>query len=265
MVIPDFLQGHRTKKRRYYIYSQTWPHGRSNILKLLFMSWSDLPGILCFVSLFLPVGVILYNRFYFHRSLAALLVYYSNNIFYSLFSLGIIPATTEFKAGLGTLNNFLDVPLMLTSLLFFCPSKQKQRIVKAFIAGFITYELIIIFSNGTGTDSIVFILGPGMILVLTYAVYLFVRQVKFSIMHGKNQGRMFMLASILFAYACYTLIYYFFYIDRTPYIADTMLIYYIASFVASTLMAIGLHLMRKRMKELESVRLTRKELAMFFS
>ncbi|HEU4472791.1 MAG TPA: hypothetical protein VFR58_16970 [Flavisolibacter sp.] len=229
------------------------------------MSWRDLPAILCILSLTLPVAVIFYNRFYSHRSLAALLVYYTSSILYNLMAEGFLPSTTSFLTGFGMLNNFLDVPLMLTVLLFFCPSKQKQTIVKALIISFIAYEVVVLAIHGFNRVAIVYILGPGLILVLLYTGYLFVKQVKFSIMHGKNQGRMFMLASILFAYACYTLIYYFFYIQKTPYKADTLLLYYISSFAAAVLMAVGLHLMRKRMKELESLKLTRKELAVFFS
>jgi hypothetical protein len=89
--------------------------------------------------------------------------------------------------------------------------------------------------------------------------------VKFTILHGKNQGRTVMLASIFFVYACYMLIYYFYFIQKTPDTNDTLLLYFIASFISSILMALGLHLMRKRMKELRSLKVTRKELALFFS
>jgi hypothetical protein len=107
-------------------------------------------------------------------------------------------------------------------------------------------------------------MGPGIILVLVYTFYLFVKQVKFSIMHRKNQGRIVMLAAILFAYACYFLIYYFYYILRTPYKDDVMLLYYLSSTIGSVLMTIGLHLIRKRIRELQTLKVTRKELSMFF-
>jgi hypothetical protein len=129
---------------------------------------------------------------------------------------------------------------------------------------FLAYEIVIAFVFGLTVKAIIYIMGPGLIVILLYAFYLFIRQVKFSIMNGKNVGRTLMLASIFFAYGSYTLIYFFYYILRTPYKSDTLLLYFISSMVASVLMAIGLHMMRKRMKELRDIRITRRELASFF-
>jgi hypothetical protein len=192
------------------------------------MNWNAFFGIACILSLTAPVAVILYHRYYKHRSLAALLIYYCLTLIYILMSQNIIPVDTTIRINFGILNNYLDVPLMLTALLFFCPNKQKQNIVRLLS-------------------------------------YLFMRQVKFTIMHGKNHGRVMMLAAIFFSYACYALIYYFYYVQKTPYVKDTELIYFIATSISSLVMAIGLHLMNKRMKELQSLRVTRKELAMIFN
>lgn len=228
------------------------------------MSWNAILGVACIVALFLPVAVIIYNRYYLHRSLAALLIYYTITALYVMMAEDIIRVSTSFRINFGILNNYLDVPLMLVSLLFFCPGRQKQRIIHILILVFIAYEIVITSLQGYSAKAIVYILGPGMVIILCYSFYLFVKQVKFTIMHGKNLGRTIMLASILFVYACYAIIYYFYYIDKTPHIGDTHIIYFISSFISSVFMAIGLHLMRKRMKELHSLRLTRKELAIFF-
>ena len=130
---------------------------------------------------------------------------------------------------------------------------------------FIAYEIVITVMYGFNATSVAYILGPGLLLILCYTFFLFIRQVKFTIIHGKNQGRTIMLASIFFAYACYMLIYYFYFIQKTPDTKDTLLLYFISSFIGSILMALGLHLMRKRMKELRSLQVTRKELELFFS
>jgi hypothetical protein len=74
-----------------------------------------------------------------------------------------------------------------------------------------------------------------------------------------------MLTSIFFAFSCYELTFYFFYIQKSPYRDDIMLLLFISTFVASIIMALGLHLMRKRMRELQSLKTTRRELALFFS
>jgi hypothetical protein len=228
------------------------------------MTWNTILGIACTVSFLFPVAVIAYNRFYTHRSLAALLFYFLSTAVYILMSEKIIPAGKDFLNVYALVNNYLDAPLMLTTLLFFCPGKQKQRKVWILAILFLAYEMVMTIIYGFTGVAMIHILGPGICIILAYTFYLFVHQVKFSVMHRKNQGRMVMLAAILFAYSCYGLIYYFYYIQKTPYKADAMTIYYVSSFIASTLMGIGLHLMRKRMRELRSLRITRKELALFF-
>lgn len=228
------------------------------------MSWYNLLGFICTLSFLLPVAVIGYNRFYKHRSLASLLIYFSIVAAYNLMTGNIIPVSKNFLHYFGILANYLDVPLILMSLLFFCPDKPKQRVVFLLISIFISYETLITFIFGFKILAIVYIMGPGIVLVLAYTFYLFLRQVKFSIMLRKNQGKMVMLASIFFAYACYAIIYYFFYILKTPFKEDAMLLYHLASTIASVVMSVGLQLLRKRMRELEALKITRKELALFF-
>jgi hypothetical protein len=228
------------------------------------MSWYHLLGFVCIISMLLPVGVIIFNRFYMNRSLSALFLYFLLTAVYNMMDSGIIPAPKIFQRNFGILTNYLDVPLMMSVLLFFCPSKEKKRNIFFVIGAFILYEIIITINIGYRAKSVVYIMGPGIVVVLAYTFYLFLRQVKFSIMHRKNQGRIVILTAILFAYSCYSLIYYFYYIQNTPYKEDTLLLYHLASTISSVLISIGLHLMRKRMKELQSLRVTRKELAMFF-
>jgi hypothetical protein len=228
------------------------------------MNWNALLGIACIISFTLPIAVIIYNRYYTHRSLAALLIYFALTLLDNLLAEGIIPSTAAFSGFVSIFDNYADVPLIMTALLFFCPNKQKQSKVRLLTILFLAYEIVITCIYGFNKTAVIYIMGAGTCLVLVYTSYLFVRQVRFSIFHGKNHGRMIMLASVLFGYACYLLIYYFNYIQNTPYKADVLKLYFISSVVSAVLMAIGLHLMRKRIQELKSVKITRKELAVFF-
>lgn len=228
------------------------------------MNWNAIFGIACIVAFFVPVGVILAHRFYTHRSLAALFLYFLLMGSFNLVSRGFIPASLEFIVYFNLVCNYLDAPLMLTTLLFFCPSKPRQKPVRILIALVVVYEVVVSFFEGFQDAALVYILGPGISVVLCYAIYLFVNQVKFSILHRKNQGRVFMLAAICFLYSCYGLIYYFYYVQHTQFKNDVLTVYYISSSVASVVMAMGIHLMRKRLKELQQLRITRRELALFF-
>jgi hypothetical protein len=73
-----------------------------------------------------------------------------------------------------------------------------------------------------------------------------------------------MLAAILFGYGCYGVVYYFYYIQKTPNVADAFLIYFITSLLSCSMMTVGIHMIRKRMKKLEEAINTRRELALFF-
>ncbi|HEU4632625.1 MAG TPA: hypothetical protein VFS22_01490 [Flavisolibacter sp.] len=228
------------------------------------MNWNTLVGVTATVSLFLPVAAILYYKLYQHRSLAALLISYLITALYNLMSEGLIPLSASFQRGFGVVNNYLDIPLMLTALLFFCPIKQKQRTVHIITAVFIAYEIVIACLFGLNPKAVIYIMGPGLALILIYSFYLFARHIKITVEFGKNAGRTLMLVSILFAYGCYAIVYYFYYILETQAVADVFTLYYITSFVSAIIMTIGLHLIRRRMRQLQEVKNTRRELAMFF-
>jgi hypothetical protein len=228
------------------------------------MNWNATFGIICLISLLIPLAVIIYNRFYHNFSLFALGVYFLMKFTVVLFSIGLIPVDPEFRTTYSTVNNYLDVPLILLSLLFFCTGKQKKKPLMFVLAIFVAYELVITLIQGFDQDAHIYIVGPGRLIILLYTSMLFARQVKFSIFHRKNQGRMIMLGAILFGYGCYLLTFYFKYILETPYQSDVLLLYFISSSIAAMGMAVGLHLTRKRMKELQALKITRKELAVFF-
>jgi hypothetical protein len=228
------------------------------------MNWNTFIGVAATISLFLPVAAIIYYKLYQHRSLTALLISYLITALYNLMLQGLLPFPASFQRGFGVVNNYLDVPLMLTALLFFCPIKQKQRTVHIITAVFIAYEIVIACVYGLEPGAIVYVMGPGLILILIYAFYLFARHIKITVEFGKNAGRTLMLVSILFAYGCYAIVYYFYYIFKTQEVEDVFFLYYITSFISAIIMTVGLHLIRRRMRELQEVKNTRRELAMFF-
>lgn len=222
-------------------------------------------GVVCTIAIFLPVIVILYYRLYIHKSLAALAVNGLLTGTYNLMNEGLLPVARETTINVGIFTNYLDAPLMLFALLFFCPNRNRQRPVYILITLLLVFSLFIGLKTGFARTSIVYVLGPGLVMILGYATYLFSRQVRFTVARGKNAGRMFMLASILFAYGSYAFMYLFFYVLKTENTGDIYLLYTITAIVSSLLMAIGLHLTRKRVREFREVKNTRRELAVFFN
>ena len=82
-----------------------------------------LSSVLCFG---LPILVIVLFRLYRHTSLIALAAYYGLTIVHCLYAENI-PPVPDFKNPVDVLYSYLEVPLILSSLLFFCGSTVCSR------------------------------------------------------------------------------------------------------------------------------------------
>ena len=81
----------------------------------------------------------------------------------------------------------------------------------------------------------------------------------------KGLSKTLMIFSVLFAYMLYALVYLFFYVLDTPDKNDTIMMYYIASFLSTIIMCLGLMSENKRIKKINELRNTRKELASIYN
>jgi hypothetical protein len=235
------------------------------LIKTVHMSWNEVVGIASTFTLLVPVILIILYRLYSNRSLQALLVYYFLSAVYNLMLQGILPASNELRVFFGTLNNYLDAPLMMFFLMFFCTDKWKIRAIQCILLVFLAYEVVIAFAFGFALEANVYILGPGISIILIISGVLFVRQIKRTIVLSKGLGKTLMLASIIFSYGCFGLIYLFHYIEKMKNVGDIFLIYFIASFIASMTMMAGIMLIRKHLNDLKEIKLARRELQVFFN
>jgi hypothetical protein len=227
---------------------------------MITISLFGLTSVLCFG---LPVLVIVLFRLYRHTSLIALALYYGLAICHCL-NAETIPPVPNFNNPFDVAYTYLEIPLMLTALLFFCPAKQRQRNMHTLIGFFIVYEIAISIFAGFSPKASVYIMAPGLLVVVLYAAFLFLRQAKFTIMHRKNSGRVLMLGAILFSYTAYLFVFYTYFIQEQKEIASVYNIYFISSTIASLLMSVGLFMMRFRIKELQELKVVRRELQMVF-
>ena len=228
------------------------------------MNLNSTLGIISAIAFFLPAFIILSSRLLINISLLALVVYFLMVTTHNLMSENIILVEKEVQRNFAVINNYLDVPLMLTSMLMFCTEKWKQRVITTSIICFSAYEIIIAFQYKLQPISSMYVMGPGIILILFYSLYLFMNNIKSTIVQGKGVGKTLMITSILFAYGCYFLVYLFAYIQRTSNRKDVFIIYYLASIIFSVLMSAGLIWVKKRLRQIKEVQTTRKELSVFF-
>lgn len=227
---------------------------------MITISLFGLTSILCFG---LPVLAIVLFRLYRHTSLIALGVYYLLTIVHCLYA-DTIPPVPNFQNPLDIVYSYVEIPLMLASLLFFCHARQRQQLMQKIIIGFIAYEVLISLYFQFSPNATLYIVGPGLFVVIAYTAFLLLRQLKFTIIHGKNIGRLLMLGAVLFSYSTYALVFYTYFIQKQTDISGIYSIYFVSSTVASILMAIGLFMMRHRIKELQELKVVRKELQMVF-
>lgn len=220
-----------------------------------------LSSVACFS---LPIIVILYYRLYRHASLIALMVYYALNIFHCLTE-NTVPAVPDFKNTWDVIYTFIEIPLMLTALLFFCPVKEKQQKIHIVTGFFVGFEIIVCLVFGFTPTASLYIMAPGLLIVVGYSSFLFLRQAKFTILHRKNIGRVLMLGAIVFSYGFYLILFYTYFINGQTDITGVYLLYFISATVAAVLMCAGLYLMRNRIRDLQELKVTRRELQLFFA
>lgn len=224
------------------------------------MTWNYVMGIISSVALFCPVFLILILRLGAYRTFPALIIYYSSVFIYNLMTEGHIAASSELIQYWGLVNNLADAPLMLIFLLYFSTTLVFAQRMKMVIASYVLFEVIVLSVKGFNIEAITIILGPGIILVLGFCIYFFIRHAKMAILHRKAAGKALMAAALLFGYGCFGIIYLMYYIFKTPFIEDTFLVYFIAVTVSSLLMSIGIIVEEKRIKKLNELKITRREL-----
>jgi hypothetical protein len=224
---------------------------------------NDLFGITSVTCFCLPILAILYYRLYRHASLIALMVYYALTILHCIGST-TMPPSPDLKNTWEVLYNYIEVPLMLLSLLFFCPVKQRQHKMHTVIGFFVVYELVIALLFGFTPLASLCIMTPGLLVIVFYSLFLFLRQVKFTVLHGKNTGRVLMLGALLFSYSCYLAMFYAYFVQEKPDVSGIYAAHFLSSSIASVFMSLGLYLMRHRIRELQELKVTRRELQMIF-
>ncbi|HUR66246.1 MAG TPA: hypothetical protein VMZ03_07825 [Chitinophagaceae bacterium] len=225
------------------------------------MTWNSVMGVISSVALFLPFFFILVLGLGAYRTFPALLFYYGSVLVYNLMTEGYISADNDLIHNWGIINNMMDTPLMLTFLIYFSPSARFTHRIRILIMAFIVLEIALAITVGLTTKAITIMLGPGILTLIGLCLYFFIRQTKITIMHKKGTGKALIAASLLFAYGCYGIIYLMYYVFQTPYVADTFLVYFLVVTLSSLLITAGIIVEERRIRKLNELKITRRELS----
>lgn len=222
-------------------------------------------GIASAVALFIPVILIFALKLFTNRSLFALSLYYFIVSVQILMRLNVIASSQWFHQSLGILDNLLDAPLMLLFLIYFSISALMTKRITNVIFIFLGFEAVVLAICGFSVRSVQIILGPDIAAILSLSFMLFLRNVRLAITNSKSLGKAVMTSSVLFSYTIFSLVYIFYYLlNNAQYRVGAQLIYYLATILSAFLMSIGILIENKRIKKLDELKNTRKELATIY-
>jgi hypothetical protein len=187
----------------------------------------------------LPVIIVLAKK-QFTPGYIALSIYFLSTFIYNLILVAFPGFPKEIRRNIGVANNLLDTPLMLIFLIQFASSIGIKKLLKICIFAFLTFEFGIILMYGFSVKSISIFSGPGLLIILSFSFYFFTLHIRLAITQRMDIAKTMMITGILFAYAVYFMVYLFYYILETPNKTDALIIYFLASIVASALIASGL-------------------------
>lgn len=228
------------------------------------MTWNSILGPISTIALFLPVILLLTFRLGAYRSFPALIIYYASVFTYNVLSEGYIKTNDEITRYWGLINNLVDAPLMMWFLTYFSPSQGFTKGMRWLIVSFVAFEVIVIALVGLTLNAMTIIMAPGLLMVLSFCLYFFIRQSRITIVHRKATGKALISAALVFAYGCYSFIYVIYYIIKTKEVDNTILIYFLVSTLSSLLICSGIVIERKRIQKLNELKITRKELSSIY-
>ena len=202
-------------------------------------SWIYWFGIVTITCMLLPVVVMLAKK-QFTPGVIALSIYFLSTFIYNLLLIVFPDFPKEIRRNIGISNNILDTPLMLLFLSQFTFNPGIKKLMRNALVAFMIFELCIIVVYGFSVKAISIFSGPGLLLILSFSFYFFTRHIRLAITQRVDIPKTMMISGILFAYAVYFMVYLFYYILETPHKTDALIIYFLASIVASILLSAGL-------------------------
>jgi len=118
---------------------------------------------------------------------------------------------------------------------------------------------------GFNIRSLKIVLAPGIVLIIIFSFSFFLRNVRLAVTNSKSAGKAVMSSAVLISYIIFSLVYIFYYLtDNKQYHEDAEFIYFLVTILSVMLMSVGIFIEDKRIKKLDDLKVTRKELATIY-
>lgn len=229
------------------------------------MNWHSAIGILSTIALFAPALIIVVTKLIRYKQYFPLFIYCLLAFGFNLMTEQVINVPKTIERYYGIINNLIDMPLILSFLIFQIASSLHIKMIKILLVAFILFEFVMILLFGITIKTITLTMGPGLVLVFGYSLYYFVYTVKRSFVHNKFIGKAIIASSLTFAYGCFIIIYLMHYVFPLDDLDNLFLMYYFITIIYCSILCVGLYVESKRKKKLYELLITRRELKKFFS
>lgn len=144
------------------------------------------------------------------------------------------------------LYNMVDIPFILWILWYTSFSSSLAKLLRPVIVTYIVVELILVFTLGVNYETLKYIMGVGILVVLVTLVWeitLYLHRIEHS---NRERSMLFIYASLLFWYGSYTVVYIYDYFVPPDDKMDIILIYYISSLIAVMIACFGFLLKKNK-------------------
>jgi hypothetical protein len=195
--------------------------------------------VLTIISYFLPLTIVLAKRLWNDLAFKLFAIYWMVNGLINIFD-WIPGLSLEVQQTSGMVYNLIDIPFMLIILYISSASTQIRKFIQFTCIAFVIVEFTNVIVNGLSYESMKYVLGIGVLLVLIvilWNIVLFLRKMKYNF---RQKALLFIHAALLFEYGTYIVVYIFdyFYVDTAQ--LDNYLIYYLSTLIAIMVACFGL-------------------------
>ncbi len=224
------------------------------------MTFFELMGSISTIALSIPIITLIVSGLAGYKSFPALLIYSALLFTYNFLLLGYIDLGRDVKFYHSILNNLLDAPLIMLFLTYFSQTAVVRRKYIIAAIAFVIFEVITVLIFGLTREAITIILAPGLLMILVASLFIFIHQVKITVVYQKAAGKAVMAASLFFAYVGYSFIYVVFYYLDKSFQEDAKLVFFLVTIFSSISIAVGIFIERNRVRHLAELHTTRNEL-----
>jgi hypothetical protein len=200
-------------------------------------SWLNLISILI---LLLPIIALAFKKNTWNLNFIFLIGCYVFLLCISLANNGFLQLEEKTKTILITMGIIFQAPLIMLFLTYFTKNPEFKRAHNVSLLIYLIGGTLLLAFKGINAETISIIIGTGLFLVLIFGLVIFFSQIKNSIQKRRETGKAFIISAVVFAYACYLIIYLMNFVFEATEKNEITLLFQIATIVSTLLLSIGI-------------------------